>query len=168
MTTAELRDGPDATVRGRARFGPTGRRETTPGYVPELSWTDLTLTPGSYKPLESQIPSWRRSFVSFLGLLPELDSDVAPPAPTAIEQAQRIGEILFSENLPPDRVSASAEGGVVIVFEGRRSSAAIECYDSGEVVFVISRRDGKPTVWEVPADDRTIVQHIARLKFVLR
>ena len=69
------------------------------------------------------------------------------PAELAVRTAGSILESLVRNNLIPDGILASAEGGVAICFVRDNKYADIECLNSGEILAVKSTRHERPYVW---------------------
>jgi hypothetical protein len=87
-------------------------------------------------------------------LAPNWDSYGAePPAEDALQRAHEVIEALDAMRFRPDRVAASAEGGVAIAFVREGRYADVECFNSGEMLAVISDGRGRPEVWEVAPDE---------------
>jgi len=87
-------------------------------------------------------------------LAPNWDSYGAePPGQDALHRAHEVLEALDAMRFRPDRVAASAEGGVAIAFVREQRYADVECYNSGEILAVTSDGRGRPEVWEVAPNE---------------
>jgi len=73
----------------------------------------------------------------------------AAPAEAVVAIARTVLEMLFHLNLLPVDVVPSAEGGVGIVFKSGERYADIEFFNDGDIVVTMSKRDGRPLVFEV-------------------
>lgn len=74
-------------------------------------------------------------------------------------------QILLSATsvLVPNRVAASAQGGVGICFYQGNKYGDIECLNSGEILATISDGIHRPEVWEVkPSDSRGALERIGK------
>jgi len=78
-----------------------------------------------------------------LGMYDEVPNEVA------IGRASLVLDALVGFTLNPDRVVASAEGGVSVVFFSGPRRASVECLNSGEITAAIVAEDGQVTAWEV-------------------
>jgi hypothetical protein len=76
-----------------------------------------------------------------------------PPTFDAIGRAISVLWALKSRWIQPDRVTASAEGGVAITFRRDRKFASIESLNSGEIVVLTSDGTGNPGAREIEASD---------------
>lgn len=83
-----------------------------------------------------------------------LDSE--PPTYTAIARAATVLIALESISLRPERVAASAEGGIGIMFRRGRKFASIEFLNSGETVVLTSDGTGNPRAWEIDTSDKSL------------
>lgn len=104
---------------------------------------------------------WLRTAISELDELANLPPNwdeygVAAPNSQAIENTRRIIEGLHEKNLRPSGIAPCPEEGVTLSFLRRERSAAIECYNTGEIVAVTSARDADPTVWSLNNDRRQL------------
>ncbi len=77
--------------------------------------------------------------------------DAPAPAPQTIETARRVVEKLRYEELVPDAVTPSAEGGVSIYFSQGKQKAFIEFLNDGELLLARYSKDDEPHV-EVLSD----------------
>jgi hypothetical protein len=53
----------------------------------------------------------------------------------------------------PDRVAASAQGGIGIFFYDGHKYADIECFNTGEILGTIATGDQEPHIWEFPVSE---------------
>jgi hypothetical protein len=75
-----------------------------------------------------------------------------PPNDVARDVAQQI--LMSATNLiVPNRVAASAQGGVGICFYQGSRYADIECLNTGEILATTSDGSGRPGVWEVKLNE---------------
>src|ERR1700733_7282215 len=66
--------------------------------------------------------------------------DIEPASYSSVWWAERILEILRELDAVPDRVVASAEGGIAICFVRAEKYCDIECLNTGEILGVTSNR----------------------------
>ena len=122
------------------------------------------------RPAESQgTQAWLGDYMSYLDELasPSHSWDAhegEPPSGIAIESARLIGELLFRLNFPPDRLAPSADDGITLSFAKADRMAAIECFNSGEVVFLTTVSSGSPDVWEGAPDAGALLEEIRVLR----
>ena len=141
--------------------GPAGRSRRT------VRWQRPNRAPpGCRHPPPKQ--TWRSLFANFFSLnLKESDwnglgSD--PPTLDAIGRAISVLWALKSTWIQPDRVAASAEGGVAITFRRDRKFASIESLNSGEIVVLTSDGTGNPRAREIEASDDALRQTAQNLR----
>ena len=91
-----------------------------------------------------------------------------PPSREALKQAGCVLRILHDIEFRPDRIDASAEGGITFAFLAGNRYADIECFNSGEILAVTSDRISEPTVWEVTSTESAIQAASERLKVYVR
>ena len=87
-----------------------------------------------------------------------------PPSESARLYAQLALNYLAVEELSPDRIIASAEGGVALCFELGEKYADIECLNSGEILGVLSNRRDRPDVWEIEQSTSGVASAAARIR----
>ena len=75
-----------------------------------------------------------------------------------------IVEMLKSFGIRPTEVSASAEGGVAILFLDGDRYADIECLNCGEILAVTYTGKQQPIVWEVEKTDTAITDTLGRIR----
>jgi hypothetical protein len=86
----------------------------------------------------------------------------SPPNEFAREVAKQILLTAMSV-VVPDRITASAQGGVGICFTFRNKYADIECLNTGEILATTSDGRAVPEVWEVkPNDTKGALERIVR------
>jgi hypothetical protein len=101
-------------------------------------------------------------------LRPNWDSYGAdPPSPVAVHWAEETLRIFESSGILPDRADPSVEGGISIAFTGVDKYADLECFNTGEIVATLWRRDDNPEIWELPADARDIEQAANKIRSFL-
>lgn len=71
------------------------------------------------------------------------------PNSTSIHWAQKVIDVLHKFNFPPTGIVPSAEEGIGIYFSKGKLYADMECFNTGEILAVISDSKTEPTVWEV-------------------
>lgn len=71
------------------------------------------------------------------------------PNNTAIHWAQKVINVLNKFDFPPTGIAPSAEGGIGIYFSKGKLYADLECFNTGEILAVISDSKTEPTVWEI-------------------
>src|SRR5262249_7877707 len=99
---------------------------------------------------------------SLKNLLPGWDSYDAPvPEPPAFRHAGTTLGLLHALKLWPDRIAASAEGGIAFVLARGGKYADLECLNTGEILAVTCDRGGEPEVWAV--DPTTISAALERI-----
>ncbi len=119
-------------------------------------------------------PSWLPTAISELDELARLSSDwdeyggVAAPNSQAIENARRIIKVLHEKNLRPSGIAPCPEEGVTLSFLREERSAAIECYNTGEIIAVTSARDADPTVWSLNNDRRQLRTTVETIQVFLQ
>jgi hypothetical protein len=72
--------------------------------------------------------------------------DAPAPAPESVECAKQVLEKLRIEQLLPDTVAPSAEGGVSIYFSQGKQKAFIEFLNEGEILLARYNKDDEPHV----------------------
>lgn len=87
-----------------------------------------------------------------------------PPSDIALLFARVVLDYLKELDLSPDRVIASAEGGVALCFEEGERYADIECLNTGEILGVLSNRRDRPDVWEIEQSARSIASAASRIE----
>jgi hypothetical protein len=73
----------------------------------------------------------------------------APPNGKSMATAREILDALIGFDVEPDRVVASAEGGVSVVFLRGNRRASVECLNTGDIVASLVQQDGPVQAWEV-------------------
>jgi hypothetical protein len=116
-------------------------------------------------------PTSNKQFAQYFAKLDALGTDknllvegTDPPSSLTLAFARAILRQLETEALEPDRVVASAEGGVAICFVHGSKYSDIECLNSGEILGVISNRRDHPFAWEVDPSAGGIAQATARIR----
>jgi hypothetical protein len=95
------------------------------------------------------------------------DSYNAPaPRIETIEGSVPFVKMCLYMNLIPDDIGASVEGGITISFTKNEKYAAVEFYNSGETLALLSRPIGSD-VWEPKLDPIGIAELIKQLKYFL-
>jgi hypothetical protein len=82
-----------------------------------------------------------------------------PPTSEAISHATSVLAALGV--VRPERVTASAEGGVAMTFRREHRFASIETLNSGEIIVLESDGNGNPHAREIDASDQSL-QRIAQ------
>lgn len=91
------------------------------------------------------------------------------PEPSSIQRAKPILKALRTKLLEPDRVFASADGGVSLVFVSRTESrAAIESLNSGERFILLYDLSGNSKTIDWPEDDDQGLTLVDKLRNHLR
>jgi hypothetical protein len=82
------------------------------------------------------------------------------PSNFVIEVATTI--LLTASNIRvPDRVAASAQGGIGIFFYNDQKYADIECFNTGEILGTTADGDGEPEVWTInPTETKAALEKI--------
>ena len=80
--------------------------------------------------------------------LPDLTPEGAEmPTKDSAAKAAIVLEHLLQTGFPPDKIVASAEGGIAMVWVKGDKYADVECLNTGEVLCVITDRKNPPIVW---------------------
>lgn len=113
--------------------------------------------------------SWLKRFNDDLQALAALESDwdsygSQPPNMTAIELARTVLEVLAEMGLMPLSLAPSPDEGVSISFLKGKRLAAIECFNTGEIVAVTSDGSGSPRVWGVGVDREAIREALEEMR----
>lgn len=77
-----------------------------------------------------------------------------PPNASTIEQARFVLQMLYRMNFEPNRIAASAEGGIAIAFYTADRYGDVEMLNSGEVLAITSIGDGNPNAWKVEGNSQ--------------
>jgi hypothetical protein len=85
------------------------------------------------------------------------------PSNGAIVRAENALSILEQIGYVPNRVVASAEGGVALCFTNVNSYADIEFTNSGETLAVAYKHTEEPEVWTLTDDRQAILDTAARI-----
>ena len=72
-----------------------------------------------------------------------------PPNDTAVHAAEDVLQLLAQIDFGPTRVDPSAEGGVCLSSQAGNRYGDIECFNTGEVLAVISKGGDDTAVWSV-------------------
>jgi hypothetical protein len=93
------------------------------------------------------------SFIKEIDEMKEMDFDwngYGSESPNTFARETAITLLLSAgRTIVPNRVSASAQGGVGICFYRDSRYGDIECLNTGEILATISDGSGRPEVWEV-------------------
>ena len=138
-------------------------------YVPpqrERSRKAYDLSASKYVPF-----SWGSDFSELFAKLYTLEGNVnlsplgaPPPERRAIGLAEVFLVQFHQIDALPDKIIATAEGGVAICFAEGNKYADIECFNWGAVLGVTTDRRGRPTVWEISQTSSEIVGACSRIK----
>jgi hypothetical protein len=150
-------------ARATNRFPGTGKGDETRRLDPlDLGWMQVMV--------HNRRLSWVGRFAAELrrfSTLPKAwDSYVAdPPNEVAIRAAERVLDLLWDSGYSkPSRIAPSSDDGVLISFMGKKGSANIECFNSGEIVAAVTSPHEAPRVWQVdrtPGAIRAALEEIA-------
>ena len=96
---------------------------------------------------------WLPAALSRLQMMRSLPADwssheAAPPNAVAIRNAGEVLKALSEFDLQPTHINPSAEEGVCISFRNGKKYADIECFNSGDVLAIISNESSE-TAWDV-------------------
>jgi hypothetical protein len=94
-------------------------------------------------------------------LSPEIDEK---PSPEALYFAQLVIEQLQKDELAPEKVIESVDGGVAFCFVAGDKYADIECLNTGEILGVTTNRRDRPSVWEVQQNQSEIARATERIR----
>lgn len=89
-----------------------------------------------------------------------------PPNDAARQLAFRVLELSYSNSVEPSLVTASAEGGVGIVYKAPGKYAAIECLNRGRMQLLWFSQDGEPQVRrikKIKKDIKEALEQVAAL-----
>ena len=88
--------------------------------------------------------------LSKMKLLPRQweSSGAEPPNDTAIALASDVLVTLADMDFRPDHLDPSTDEGVCISFRKGNRYADVECFNTGEILAVISEDGGHPEIWE--------------------
>ncbi len=117
----------------------------------------------------SQFKEFYRKLDELANLPENWDSYGAePPNNLAISLAHKALDVLTEMNFRPSRVTPSVENGIGISFIFEDKYADIECFNTGEVLAVIS--DGKeiPDVWEVELTRQGLKSAVGKIRVFLQ
>jgi len=85
------------------------------------------------------------------------------PNARALYWTERVARTAAQLGLEPDRIATSVEGGAAVCFVRSRAYADIECFNSGDVVAVVS--DGRNReVWEIDPNSGEIARALQRIR----
>lgn len=100
--------------------------------------------------------------LQLMRLLPDdwSSHDSAPPNGLAIHCAADVLKALSEFDLQPTHINPSAEEGVCISFRNGRKYADIECFNSGDVLAIVSD-DASEVAWDV--SERGIRSSVVRI-----
>jgi hypothetical protein len=94
--------------------------------------------------------------------------DAESPGSVAVNFANVVMQQLAKDELVPTKIVASAEGGVAICFVSGEKYADIECFNSGEILGVISNRRDRPRAWEIEQNSNGVALASAKISDFLR
>lgn len=100
-------------------------------------------------------------------LLPDSSAcDDGRPLPnrTAFDLAEKVVDVFDYTGALPTFVHASPEGGYLFSFVQDERHAAVEVYNEGEIVFVISHLDRESEVFETSDDDTELTDAVRRIQ----
>ena len=87
-----------------------------------------------------------------------------PPNEEALCWAKVALKTMNFMGISPAKLVPSAEDGISIVFINGEKYADIECFNSGEILGVISDGQGKPQVWEIKPDSKSIKTALEKIR----
>jgi len=90
-----------------------------------------------------------------------------PPNSTAVENARKVIKVLSELNLPSPYLAPSSDEGVTISFLRKKKVAAIECFNTGEIISLTSDGTGSPSVWEVGESQTALRQACKEIEVFL-
>lgn len=91
-----------------------------------------------------------------------------PPNENAAMRAEAALRILHRLNSPPDRLAASAEGGITLSFFHGKKYGDLEFFNTGETLVVTSNGIGTPEVWEVAEDNASLSNALEKIRDFVR
>lgn len=123
--------------------------------------TSATVQATSVTVVESGLP-WLAQAYKTLAKMRTLsqnwDSYGAPaPNAIAIEAARAVLSVLADTGFLPASIDPSAEGGVCIAFSRAKRYADLECFNTGEVLAVVSIGGDDTRVWPVRLDGLALI-----------
>lgn len=86
-----------------------------------------------------------------------------PPNTKAIENAEYLVSELAKRDFIPERIIASADGGVDILFFIENGYVSLECFNEDEIVGGIQLKGKEPEVWDITLTEQDINDLLVRL-----
>lgn len=87
-----------------------------------------------------------------------------PPNESARELAYEVLALLQAGDIAPARLLPSVEGGISISFVRGNARAAIEIFNTGEIVAATYSKDDEPVVWELDKSEGSIRDSIGTIR----
>ena len=91
-----------------------------------------------------------------------------PPNKAAIGCARSILDLLAQDDFQPTSLDASSEGGVCLSFQHAGRYGDIECFNSGEVLAVVSSGSDDTSVWDLANLEVDIQPAMDRIRSFLK
>lgn len=118
-------------------------------------------------------PNWYIKYVNVLEELSKLPQNwdsygAEPPNSIALHWGRIALSILKDMNFSPTSVTASVENGIGISFLNEEKYGDIECFNTGEILAVISNGQGNPDVWTVVNSEEEIKLTLERICVFIR
>jgi hypothetical protein len=94
----------------------------------------------------------------------ELQKDSGAEPPNALARKFAEWTLLDTPQFKiPDRIAASIQGGIAMIFYAGDKYADIECFNTGEILGTIATGDGEPDIWTIrPSEIKTSLEKIGR------
>lgn len=95
-----------------------------------------------------------------------LEPPAGAPAPNhqAVELAQTVLARFYQIETTPDKIVATADGGIAICFIDGNKYSDIECSNEGGLLGVTTNRRDRPVIWEINQSLSDIGNACARIK----
>ena len=87
-----------------------------------------------------------------------------PPNQIAIQLAIKVIVELSIQNLQPHKISPSVEGGIGIEFRNKIKYCDIECFNTGEILGVISKNKDSADVFQIDNNKEDIRIGVKKIK----
>ena len=85
------------------------------------------------------------------------------PTIASCSSAEMVLERLHVANLKPSRIVGTVEAGIMFYFFAKSGMAAIECFDTGDIAFLVQKLKSKPRAWDVYPEVFPLHESVMRL-----
>lgn len=120
------------------------------------------------EPSNPDISRIRQDILRIEAASPDSESAAPRPDADAFVAADDLVNLLERSKTYPTYVHASPEGGLLFSFVKDVRHAAIEIYNEGDIVFVVSHRDKESEVWSVQSSEEDLRAGIERVRQYMR